>query len=49
MLLYIFLTRGTIIIFLIVNLLIQGYYIINDCPIAVGVGGLVECAASLIT
>jgi hypothetical protein len=27
------------------------YYkvIINDCPIAVGVGDVVECAASLIT
>jgi hypothetical protein len=24
-------------------------FIINDCPIAVGVGGVVECAASLIT
>jgi hypothetical protein len=23
--------------------------IINDCPIAVGVGDVVECAASLIT
>jgi hypothetical protein len=23
--------------------------IINDCPIAVGVGGVVECAGSLIT
>jgi hypothetical protein len=28
---------------------IQGYFIRNDCPIAVGVGDVVECATSLIT
>jgi hypothetical protein len=32
-----------------INYKLKYRVIINDCPIAVGVGDVVECAASLIT
>jgi hypothetical protein len=37
-------------IIIIIIIIINNYtVIINDCTVVVGVGGLVECAASLIT